>query len=387
MKPHASDMAACPGLYIHIPFCQRKCPYCAFTSYPVAGHDPAAYLVALHRQAAEVAAHAWAREIRFGSLYLGGGTPTIYEGGELVALLDDCQQRFAFTPDAEITVEANPNTLSAAKLDGLRRAGVNRLSIGVQALSDRLLGQLGRTHSRAQVGESVRLARQAGFANLNLDLIYGLPGQSLDDWQRSLDQVVELAPEHLALYELMIEPGSRFAELAAAGQLVLPDEDEVAAMAELIPTLLDQAGYQRYEISNYARPGYRSRHNLNYWLNGSYLGLGAGAVSCFAGLRLGSVDDPGLFNRLIATGQPPYKDGEALGREASFRESVIMGLRMLDGVAVAPLRARYGLDPLAYYGATLTELVAQGLLEVDADRLRLTPKALPLANQVLSRLV
>ena len=265
-----------PGLYLHIPFCRSRCAYCSFNSYACQA-PPAAYLAALAGQIRYWADQQWCRERRFASLFIGGGTPTIYEGGELAGLLRLCRESFNFREDPEITVEANPNTVTAQALTVLRRAGVNRLSLGVQAFSDRLLVGLGRSHTMAEAHAAIEAARQAGFANINLDLMYGLPGQSAADWRDTLTRALACGPEHLACYELTIEEGTSFARLVERGELILPGEEEALAMAERTHVLLAQAGLHRYEISNYAKPGRECRHNLNYWRNGSYLGLGAGA--------------------------------------------------------------------------------------------------------------
>ncbi len=374
------------GLYIHIPYCRTKCGYCSFNSEACPGAGPGVYLKALQAEMARLAA-GWAKGRVFFSIFIGGGTPTIYDGAALAGLLRECRARLAWIDSPEITIETNPNTVTAGKLLACREAGANRLSIGVQAFDDRLLAAIGRSHSAAQAEHAVSMARQAGCANLNLDLIYGLPTQGLSDWRQSLEMAMALAPEHLALYELSIEPGTVFAERSARGELPLPDEDAVAEMAELGHELLARQGYRRYEISNYARPGFECRHNLNYWQNGPYVGLGAGAVSSFDGLRLKNIEDPARYLARVQAGLVAFQEGEALDLAASFRESVVMGLRMLAGVSVAALRERYGLEPQTYYGATLEKLCALGLLGLDQERLWLTDKALPVANQVLVELV
>ena len=287
-----------PGLYLHIPFCKSRCAYCSFNSYACQS-PPAAYLAALSSQIRRWADQQWCRERSFATLFIGGGTPTIYDGSELAALVDLCRTSFNFTEDAEITVEANPNTVSEQALAELRRAGVNRLSLGVQAFSDRLLAGLGRSHTMAEADAAIKAARRAGFTNINLDLMYGLPGQSAANWQDSLVQALAHAPEHLACYELTIEEGTPFARLVDKGELILPDEEEALTMAECTHVLLAQAGLQRYEISNYAAPGRECRHNLNYWQNGAYLGLGAGAVSCLSGFRFSTVQEPEEFAGLV----------------------------------------------------------------------------------------
>lgn len=377
-----------PGLYIHIPFCHSKCPYCSFDSRSCDSTAVLArYLAALRLQAARMAATDWAVTQEFTTIFIGGGTPTLYEAGQLGELLARCAELFRFTAEMEVTVEANPNSLDGDKLRGLRRAGFNRLSIGMQSFDDRLLRGLGRTHSARDGMLAVEAARAAGFDNLSLDLMYGLPGQDLAAWRATLEIGLDLAPAHFSLYELTVEEGTPFGDRAAAGTLKLPAEETVAAMATLCRDMLDSRGYEQYEISNYARPGFRCGHNINYWQNGSYLGLGAGAVSCLSGLRLKNVVSPQRFMALLDAGCDPFAGGEGLDRESRFRETVIMGLRMLAGVSCQGLERRFGLSPARYYGGTLTRLISQGLLKLEGDRLRLTARGLELANPVLAELV
>ncbi len=385
LHPDRSESPA--GLYVHIPFCVAKCGYCSFASYPCGGAPPAGYLDAVRQEAETLARHPLVRGRAFATLFVGGGTPTIYGGEELAGMIRHCRGLFDLAPDAEVTVEANPNTVDEAKLADLRRAGVNRLSIGVQAFSDRLLGQIERRHTVAQALAAVRAARAAGFANVNLDLIYGLPTQGIDDWRETLAQALDLSPEHLALYALSVEEGTPFSRREARGELALPDEETLLAMEESAYLALAGAGYERYEISNFARSGLRSRHNGNYWRNGAYLGLGAAAVSCLDHLRFRAVAEPDRFAALVAEGRQPWLDLEGLSPAAAFRETVIMGLRLLAGIAVDELEARFGVTPQAYYGSVLDRLMDQGLVAITDGRLYLTPRALPVANQVLAELV
>ena len=374
------------GLYIHIPFCRSKCGYCAFNSKAWPGDDgPSWYLEAV-RLELERLAGSW-DGLTFATFFVGGGTPSIYSGEALAGLIAEAISRLRWCEGAEISVEANPNSVTLAGLAALRCAGVNRLSLGVQSLVDCELIAAGRQHSAAEAMSAVAMARQAGFDNLNLDLIYGLPGQSLASWRQGLAAAIELSPEHLSLYELSIEPGTPFAARAARGDLSLPDDDALAEMEAMAQEELARHGYQRYEVSNFARLGFACRHNLNYWHNGNYLGLGAGAVSCLDGLRLKNEADPERYRARITANLTACHDGEALGDAASFRESVIMGLRLVDGVDLALLRARYGLDPLSYYGDTLRRLIERGLVAMDQERMRLTAQAMPLAHQVLADLV
>jgi len=386
MPTDPPGLTTLPGIYVHIPFCLSKCDYCAFVSLPCR-RPPGSYLQAVLRQARQLAELTWSREQVFGSLFIGGGTPTIYPPEQLAALLGELGGLFRLEADAEITVESNPNTLSLEGLQQLRRAGVNRLSIGVQSFDDQLLRAVGRGHDRATALAAIARVRQAGFENFNLDLIYGLPGQSAEQFRADLATALEAEPTHLALYQLTPEEGTPLAARLAAGEQTLPDDDQCATMEESARKLLGAMVYEQYEISNYCQPGYQCRHNLNYWRNGSYLGLGAAAFSCLDGLRIGNVRGPGLYRRLLAAGQAPYATAEALGREAAFRETVITGLRLSRGVEIAELERRFALTPQAYYGTMLTRLLDLGLLTLEEGRLALSERAFPLANQVLSQLV
>ncbi len=376
------------GLYVHLPFCRAKCPYCDF--YSVAGRPGlvTAYLDALRRQARQMADLAWTGERRAATIFFGGGTPSVLAPADLAGLLALCRSLFSVPATGiETTVEVNPATVDRAALALLRRAGFNRISIGVQSLDDGLLGRIGRVHTAADALRTVRCAREAGFANLGMDLMYGLPGQDMATWRRTLERALDERPDHLSLYELTLEENTDFARLAAAGELELPDEDEVLAMMALGREMATAAGLRRYEISNYARPGRECGHNINYWRNGSYIGLGAAAVTCLSGRRLTAVADVEAYCRRLAAGGQPWSGEEELDAEARFRETVIMGLRMVRGVSLAGLEARFGLDARQYYGPVLERLQGQGLVTVADGRLRLTARGLDLADTVMAELV
>lgn len=302
-------------------------------------------------------------------------------------LLTKCRQQFFRTEDAEISIEVNPATVDLSALQILRGADFNRLSIGVQSFQDHELHQLGRPHTAADAAETVRLAREAGFSNIGLDLMYGLPSQTLASWQDTLAQALHLAPQHLSIYELTIEEGTPFAQQQKYGELHLPDEDTVLRMLEITQQMVSSAGLHRYEISNYAQPGCECRHNINYWRNGDYIGIGPGAVSCLNGTRWSAVADVAGFCRRIENEQEVWQDEERLEPEAAFRETVIMGLRMTAGVSLAELRRRFGIDAAAYYGETLARMTGQGMLVLTDGRLRLTAQGLLLANAVMAELV
>ncbi|MBW2467077.1 MAG: radical SAM family heme chaperone HemW [Deltaproteobacteria bacterium] len=380
------------SIYIHIPFCRTKCPYCSFVSYPGKNNDfIVRYMQTLVQQAEDMAAHPWTRARQFISLYVGGGTPSTVDSEVMADFIERCLAEFDFTSTEEqypeVTMEVNPKTVNREMLRRLKQAGVNRLSIGVQSFSDTMLRLLGREHTAQDCFEVVGLARDADFKNISLDLMYGLPGQDLATWKNSLQAAVGLHPEHLSVYELTIEEGTPFAEQVSLGSLDIPGEGAVLAMYESARETLSESGYTQYEISNYARKGFRSIHNINYWENGSYIGLGCGAFSCFSGVRIQNDEDPERFMKKLMIKQKPYKDGEFLPLEARFRESVVMGLRMTEGVSIARLRRRYGITPGRYYGKTLKDLIEQGLLEEKHNMLRLTKRGMTLANRIMARLV
>jgi len=383
-RPSSHHQAA---IYLHIPFCKTKCLYCSFNSHAGREQEIAGYLQALNNHIRRMAGHPWCRGHSFFSLYIGGGTPTICDAALLGQVITNCLTAFSFCPEPEITVESNPNTLSSAKLQALLEAGVNRLSIGIQSFSPAQLKRLGRSHTVEDANLAFAMARDAGFSNINLDLMYGLPGQTADEWRQTLEQAASLAPEHFSLYELMVEEKTPLAALVAGGHYQLPTEDQVADMEAITTELLASRGYERYEISNYAKPGFTCQHNINYWQNRSWLALGAGAVGSLSGTKVTNVADPMAYTCRINSNQQPYSEIECLSRQALFRETVIMGLRMLKGISIPDLTKRFHLNPLAYYGETLQTLLDQGLVVLDKDSLRLSESALPVANQVLAQLV
>jgi oxygen-independent coproporphyrinogen-3 oxidase len=343
------------------------------------------YVAALLREAAGLRPDA--SQLPLSTLFLGGGTPSLLAAGEVAAIVAGCRKLFGFSGQAEISIEANPKTIDPAKLTLLRKSGINRLSIGVQSFNDSELQSLGRPYSAEDAATTVYQARAAGFDNISLDLMYGLPGQDHHSWQQSLEQALSLAPDHLSLYGLTVEQGTPFHRQQDQGLLDLPDEEEIAAMDQITAALCREGGLAHYEISNYGRPGYECRHNINYWQNGPYLALGAGAFGCMQGRRQQRVSDPQRYCELIESGQSVIVEEECLEREASFRETVIMGLRMHCGVSREGLRRRYTMDVDTCYGETLIRLLDQGLLEMDAGHLRLTARGRIFANQVMAELV
>jgi oxygen-independent coproporphyrinogen-3 oxidase len=377
------------GVYVHFPFCGVRCPYCDFAVDTRAEipHDDYADAVI-----GELAA----RRVWFegtgplASIYFGGGTPGLWRPDALGRVLDAVRAAFGAAPTeaVEITVEANPGEADEARLHALRGAGVSRLSLGAQAFDDRLLRALGRNHDAAAIPAAVRAARAAGFEALSLDLMFGLPGQSRDDWRRALDAAVALAPEHVSAYALTIERGTAFGARARAGTLARPDDELVAAMFEDAGAVLAAAGLPRYEVSSYARPGHRARHNGLYWSGAPYLGLGASAAS-FRPLADGAgwrFSNPRATDTYLAASPLRPRHVERRAAAELENEAVWLGLRTTDGVDRVAHRARYGRDPLDGRAAAARGCLEAGWLAVDEASVRLTAAGFLVADEVAMRL-
>jgi oxygen-independent coproporphyrinogen-3 oxidase len=376
------------SLYVHIPFCRVKCAYCDFNSYPGLVHLFQKYVRALQTEMRWVNQ---GRSLQVNTIYMGGGTPTVLALAFLSEVLDACREHFTIAEGAEITVEANPGTVDGGYLAGLLEMGVNRLSLGVQSFHDDELRLLGRIHTAAQAVETCRLAREVGFGNVNLDLIYGLPRQTLSSWQATLRQAIHLRPDHLSLYCLTVEEDTPLRERIARGELPVPDLDLAAEMYTLTEETLDRAGYVHYEISNWAQPGHECCHNLTYWRNRSYLGLGAGAHSYFDKKRWYNVLSPAEYiTRLEADLQGPFppsmKEVEEIDKALEMAETMILGLRLVqEGVRLADFRERFGRELMDVYGRQIGEMEQAELLEVDGERVRLTARGRLLGNEVFQR--
>jgi oxygen-independent coproporphyrinogen-3 oxidase len=396
------------GLYIHIPFCRAKCAYCDFNSYSSLGHLFEKYVRALlaemrwvnsAQQIGATGSCRRGRSLKVNTIYLGGGTPTVLPLAFLGEVLDACREHFLLAEGVEITVEANPGTVDGGHLAGLLEIGVNRLSLGVQSFHDDELRLLGRIHTAAQAVETYRLARDMGFGNLNLDLIYGLPQQTLGSWQAirpcswqaTLRQAIHLRPDHLSLYCLTVEEDTPLGQRIARGELPMPDPDLAAEMYTLAEEMLARDGYVHYEISNWAQSGHGCCHNLTYWRNQSYLGLGAGAHSYFDKRRWHNVLSPAEYiARLEADWQGPFppsvKEVEEIGETLEMAETMILGLRLVqEGVRIADFRERFGQELMDVYGRQIGEMGQAGLLEVDQERVRLTARGRLLGNEVFQR--
>ena len=363
------------GVYLHIPFCRQRCSYCSFNTGP---YRPAAmdrFHSALLDEIDLVGEAAWAGDVTIGTVFFGGGTPSLLEPIELETILDRLRKRFALDPGAEVTVECNPESLTRAKAEGYRLAGVNRLSLGVQSLDDDLLVRLGRLHSSDDARRAFDAARSAGVDNVSLDLMYGLPGQDVARWESTVRGVLAWRPEHLSAYALTLDEGSRWAGEGVAG---LPGEETVTAQYWALARMAREAGYEHYEISNYARRGFRSRHNQVYWRAEEYLALGPGACGFLGDVRYGNVKPVERYCAALEAGGLPLGTHEVLTPAQRKAEKVILGLRLSDGVPLAWLEdAR----PLVETWASL------GLLEVAGDRCRLTEAGFLLSDSLFVHLL
>ena len=385
------------SLYVHIPFCTAKCGYCDFNAYAGQEHLVPSYSQALVREAQLW--HSATDGQTVATVFFGGGTPSLMPLQEQALIMEGLRSTFDIAPDAEISLEANPGSLDEPYLRGLLDLGFNRLSIGVQSFHDDELRGLDRLHSAEDAKAAFGAARAAGFANVNLDLIFGLPGQPLERWQQSVEEALVLAPEHLSLYSLTVEEGTPLARDVARGRTPPIDPDAQADQYEWTQDRLAKAGYEHYEISNWAQPGYRCRHNLTYWESREYLGLGAGAHSYLDGVRFANAASPAKYLSLVeaawqeaqsGNGKTPMRQvvsGETITPELGMADTLILGLRLTEGVSLAGFRERFSVEAMAVFGDRLQEPLEVGLLEVAAGRLRLTERGRLLGNEVFVRLL
>ena len=402
-------------LYIHTPFCVKKCAYCDFLSFPADTNTQIQYV------------HALLNEIRFygqrmgdyqvSTIYIGGGTPSWLEPELLVAIMDQVYKSFRVREDAEVSIECNPGTVTTAKLEAYRRAGINRLSIGLQSANNEELKMLGRIHTYEQFLKTYELACNAGYTNINVDLMSGLPHQSAESFADTLQKVIRLKPEHISAYSLIIEKGTPFYEKykfdmvrqeAGMQTELLPTEEDTYKMLKLTQVVLAKAGYGRYEISNYAKPGYECRHNIGYWTRENYLGLGLGAASLVDNVRYSNTRELDEYTAIChdLTILPPeafaLEDGMAapernwfgsnlhteasvVSRKSQMEEFMFLGLRMTDGIARDEFEHNFGMPIEAAYVQVLPELQAQGLIEKREGRIYLTDRGMDVANYVMAQ--
>lgn len=370
-------------LYVHVPFCVGKCHYCAFISVPPLSGELSEYPDLLLR---ELKQHPPGESLA--SVYFGGGTPSLLQPDQLARLIDEIHRHSGISPDAEITLEANPGTVDLNSLQGFRAAGINRISLGIQSFDAQALKCLGRIHTPEQSRKAFLDIRAAGFTNVSIDLMHSLPNQSLDQWQTELRHAVRLAPEHISVYGLTIEEDTPFARSYPDNSPELADEDLSADMFELADTFLSGSGFEHYEIANYARHGHRSQHNCGYWQRDGYLGLGVAAHSFLReghGTRFSNPDSLDTYRSGILSGRLPRIDEQHLTHPEAMAEYLFLGLRLAEGVSLSAFEREFGIPLLSEYASVLPELVNLGLLIRTDDFIALTQRGMLLSNQVFSR--
>jgi oxygen-independent coproporphyrinogen-3 oxidase len=386
------------GIYIHVPFCRSRCSYCDFATGAYEGALAERYTNALGAEirafpgaAADIAATVTdaVATLEVDTIYLGGGTPSLLTARQLAHLLEAVQSRFHVAATAEITMEMNPGGLTGETLREFRRLGVNRASFGAQTFDDRELRRLGRQHTAADVRQTIRSLRRAGFDNISFDLIAGLPGQTLEAWSRNLDEALALRPRHLSLYLLEVHEGTPLAEQLRRGARPRPDDDVAASMYELMIERATAAGYEHYEISNLCLPGYESRHNSKYWTGAPVYGFGCSAHSYDGGRRRWANErDAARYTELMEAGLTPVVERTVLDEREAQSEAVFLGLRLLRrGISLSEYRARFGTDLRAGRAADLARLSEAGLISCDDDLIRLTRHGALLSNEVFTAFV
>lgn len=372
-----NNKTASMEIYIHIPFCAKKCEYCDFLSGPAGGKEQRAYVQALLK---EIRAAEEGQGRSVSSIFIGGGTPSLLKEDLLGSILNEIYKKFNLEPGAEISIEVNPGTVSSKKLEAYRRMGINRLSIGLQSTDDRELKTLGRLHNYAQFLETYQAAGNAGFDNINIDLMSALPDQTYEGWVANLRRTAELSPAHISAYSLIIEEGTPF----SMRELNLPDEETEYRMYEDTAAILEEYGYEQYEISNYAKKGRRCRHNVGYWTRCDYLGLGLGAASLWGKKRFSNTADMEEYLRNSAFPERIRLMEPVLSREDEMAEFMFLGLRMTEGVSEAAFRQGFGVEMREIYGEVLKKYTGMELLEEKDGRIFLTRKGIHVSNSVMS---
>jgi oxygen-independent coproporphyrinogen-3 oxidase len=371
------------GLYLHIPFCRQRCDFCAFYLEIHRETRAMTFVRSLIHEIGLSAQQHIATERPIQSVYFGGGTPTVLAATQLLAILSELRRHFALASDCEITVEAHPSTISEQDLVLLLQGGVTRMSFGVESMEDSDLARVGRPGAVRDTVTAVNQARAAEFTNINLDLMYGLPDQSLEAWHRTLTQCLRLTPTHLSCYALTVEQDTKLASNIQRQRSPAPDEGLQIEMDEAAQRMLEEAGYERYEVSNYGKPGYACRHNLLYWTNGEYLGLGPSAQSYLDGTRFGNVADLTAYDTSLAANRLPIEDRTRLSENEQLRDAVIFGLRLIQGIPTSRLQqhaANYG------HAAVTAQLLAQRLIEEVGERSRLSARGRLQADTIAGQL-
>lgn len=367
-------------LYIHIPFCVKKCAYCDFLSGPADADTIEKYVQALICEIEAVKIKA--EKYKVVTVFVGGGTPSVLEGEQIERIFAAVRERFGLGEEDEITIEANPGTVTREKLRSYKRAGINRISFGLQSVNNEELKMLGRIHTYEEFLESYHLAREEGFTNINVDLISAIPKQTLESWKRTVDAILELNPEHISAYSLIVEAGTPFEKLYGEGgsrEAELPEEETERVIYQKTKEWLKEAGYERYEISNYAKKGYACRHNLGYWERKEYLGLGLGASSLIENVRFQNTDEMQIYLQYADNEEKRVENRETLTREEELEEAIFLGLRKMEGISKKEVEKEYGKQ--------IEKMICQGFLEEENGKIRLTERGIDISNYVFAEIL
>lgn len=378
------------GIYIHIPFCAKKCFYCDFISYANKEKIIPEYMKVLETEIKNVASDI-VSTTTINTIYIGGGTPSVIDSKYIISIIKSIKENYKVKENAEITIEVNPGTITKEKLNDYIRCGINRISIGLQTSNDKLLKKIGRIHTYEQFVDTYTLAREAGFKNVNVDLMLALPNQTIEDLEDTVNKVMNLKPEHISVYSLILEEGTKLYNLVEKGDLELLDEEIERKMYWYVKNKLEQNGYKHYEISNFAKIGYESKHNLNCWEQQEYLGFGAAAHSYYQKTRYSNIDNIEQYIQTVGADFVSAKNSriihETQDQEAQAKEYMILGLRKIDGVKISDFKNKFIQNPLYIFRKELDKLVKEELIEIDTDNIKLTKKGLDLANIVWEEFV
>ncbi len=371
------------GIYVHIPFCKQKCSYCDFISYCDKNDLIEKYIKALKQEIENSSVN----EYEISTIYIGGGTPSYIESKYIGEILKTIKQKYNISKNVEITIEVNPGTATKEKLRDYVEAGINRISIGLQSCNNNLLKMIGRIHTYEDFLSTYKLAREVGFKNINVDLMIGLPNQTLDDVKKSLEEISKLNPEHISVYSLIVEEGTPIEKKIADGQLKLPNEELEREEYWEVKKFLESLGYKHYEISNFAKTGYESKHNLNCWEQKEYLGFGAAAHSYMKKTRYSNTENIEKYINQEMQSKQLHIVHEVQKEEEQKKEYMLLGLRKIDGVQISSFKNKFGCNPIMEFKNELNKLTQEGLIEIDLDQIKLTEKGIDLANIVWEEFV
>ena len=373
------------GLYIHIPYCKRKCFYCDFISFSGKEDTIKKYVEAIKKDISDCKYTGF----NIGTIYIGGGTPSFIDPQYISEIIAKVREKFIVTQNAEITIEVNPGTVTREKLMDYKKAGINRLSIGLQSTDNDTLKRIGRIHSYEDFVETYDMAREIGFDNINVDLMLALPNQTLDDLKESVKTIANLKPEHISVYSLIVEENTKMEKMVQDGTAILPTDEEERAMYRFVKDYLEKHKYKHYEISNFAKPGFESKHNTDCWKQKEYIGVGAAACSFMDNKRYSNIESLEQYIKNIENGNPNRNLvlNETLNEEDKMNEFMMLGLRKIDGVNIGDFKKIFGVNPIMKYCKTLDKLTHEDLIQVDENSIKLSKKGIDLANLVWEEFV